>query len=201
MNGAIYRFCRKCRKQVNVSALEKYDKKYICPRCAGQPWYQTREGMVKMKSNGINIEVHARRPWSGEASSVLWEGKAPPRMRSAEGPAEIQACLSCTKEDCSGNICRERTPHEGQTKARDLLGGVREKSIVSRFQRILLRYSLGVPTPGRLNITAFRRLPSVTGRSNWGCKNAQDQKLLQPRHAWKACAGAKAAGAEPRAGK
>ena len=58
-----------------------------------------------MKSNGINIEVHARRPWSGEASSVLWEGKAPPRMRSAEGPAEIQACLSCTREDCSGNIC------------------------------------------------------------------------------------------------
>lgn len=47
MNGAIYRFCRKCGKQVNVSALEKYDKKYICPRCAGKPWYQTREGMVK----------------------------------------------------------------------------------------------------------------------------------------------------------
>lgn len=34
MNGAIYRFCRKCGKQVNVSALEKYDKKiHLSPLC------------------------------------------------------------------------------------------------------------------------------------------------------------------------
>lgn len=31
MNGAIYRFCRKCGKQVNVSALEKYDKNTSVP--------------------------------------------------------------------------------------------------------------------------------------------------------------------------
>ena len=80
----------------------------------------------------------------------------------------------------AGISAHERTPHGERTRAKGLPGDVREKSVVSRSRRTLPRYSLGAPTPGRLNITAFRRLPSVTGRSNWGCKNSQDQKLLNP---------------------
>ena len=42
-----YRICRKCGKKVNVSSQLRHDKKYICPRCAGEPWYMTREGLVR----------------------------------------------------------------------------------------------------------------------------------------------------------
>lgn len=44
-----YRNCRKCGKQVNVSSLDHHGKKYICPRCTGEPWYMTREGLVREK--------------------------------------------------------------------------------------------------------------------------------------------------------
>lgn len=42
-----YRICRKCGKQVNVSSQENHGKKYICPRCTGEPWYMTREELVR----------------------------------------------------------------------------------------------------------------------------------------------------------
>lgn len=44
-----YRVCRKCGKQVNVSCKMGHEKKYICPRCVGEPWFMTREGMVSRK--------------------------------------------------------------------------------------------------------------------------------------------------------
>lgn len=51
-----YRICRKCGKQVNVSSQEKHGKKYICPRCTGEPWYMTREGLVREHTPGKWVE-------------------------------------------------------------------------------------------------------------------------------------------------
>lgn len=47
-----YRICRKCGFQVNVSSQLRQEKKYICPRCAGEPWYMTREWMVRREQTG-----------------------------------------------------------------------------------------------------------------------------------------------------
>ena len=47
MTGPVYRVCSKCGKMVNVSCLEHHGKKYICPRCTGEPWFMTREGLVR----------------------------------------------------------------------------------------------------------------------------------------------------------
>ena len=51
----IYRICRKCGKQVNVSSQLRHEKKYICPRCTGEPWYMTREGMVREHAPGKEV--------------------------------------------------------------------------------------------------------------------------------------------------
>lgn len=50
-----YRICSKCRKMVNVSRQEKHGKKYICPRCTGEPWYMTREGLVREHTQGKGV--------------------------------------------------------------------------------------------------------------------------------------------------
>ena len=47
MTGPVYRVCRICGKIVNVSCQMRHEKRYICPRCAGEPWYMTREGLVR----------------------------------------------------------------------------------------------------------------------------------------------------------
>ena len=47
MTGPVYRVCRKCGKTVNVSCQMRHEKRYICPRCAGEPWFMTREGLVR----------------------------------------------------------------------------------------------------------------------------------------------------------
>lgn len=48
----VYRNCRECGKRVNVSSKERHGKKYICPRCTGEPWYMTREWMVRKEQTG-----------------------------------------------------------------------------------------------------------------------------------------------------
>lgn len=48
----VYRICSKCRKVANVSSQEKHGKKYICPRCTGEPWFMTREWMVRKEQTG-----------------------------------------------------------------------------------------------------------------------------------------------------
>lgn len=45
--GYVYRICSKCENVINVSRLEKGGKKYICPACAGEPWYMTRDSMCE----------------------------------------------------------------------------------------------------------------------------------------------------------
>lgn len=52
----VYRNCRECGKRVNVSSQEKHGKKYICPRCTGEPWYMTREGLVREHTQGKGVE-------------------------------------------------------------------------------------------------------------------------------------------------
>ena len=47
MTGPVYRVCRKCGKTVNVSCQMRHEQRYICPRCTGEPWYMTREGLVR----------------------------------------------------------------------------------------------------------------------------------------------------------
>lgn len=46
------RLCRECGLEWNVSVLEKGTKRYICPRCAGTPWYGSREWGVKREREG-----------------------------------------------------------------------------------------------------------------------------------------------------
>lgn len=46
-----YRVCRRCGKTVNVSCQMRHEKRYICPRCTGEPWYMTREGLVRCARN------------------------------------------------------------------------------------------------------------------------------------------------------
>lgn len=46
-----YRVCRRCGKTVNVSCQMRHEKRYICPRCTGEPWYMTREGLVRRERN------------------------------------------------------------------------------------------------------------------------------------------------------
>lgn len=48
----VYRICSKCGKVVNVSRQEKHGKKYICPRCTGEPWFMTRDGLVRKEQTG-----------------------------------------------------------------------------------------------------------------------------------------------------
>lgn len=43
----VYRVCRKCQKEVNVSRIEPGGKQYVCPACAGEPWYMTRDWLCK----------------------------------------------------------------------------------------------------------------------------------------------------------
>lgn len=49
MTGPVYLVCRKCGKTVNVSCQMRHEKRYICPLCTGEPWYMTREGLVREK--------------------------------------------------------------------------------------------------------------------------------------------------------
>lgn len=51
----VYRNCRECGKRVNVSRQEKRGKKYICPRCTGEPWFMTRECMVREHTPGKGV--------------------------------------------------------------------------------------------------------------------------------------------------
>ena len=39
--GYLYRVCRECGEIVNVPKGVRYGKTYLCPRCAGQPWFMT----------------------------------------------------------------------------------------------------------------------------------------------------------------
>lgn len=48
MNGPVYRICIQCGLRVNVSCTFPKDKKYLCRRCAGEPWYMTRESLVRV---------------------------------------------------------------------------------------------------------------------------------------------------------
>lgn len=43
----VYRVCRKCQKEVNVSRVDPGGKQYVCPVCAGEPWYMTRDWLCK----------------------------------------------------------------------------------------------------------------------------------------------------------
>lgn len=51
----VHRICSKCGKVVNVSSQEKHGKKYICPRCTGEPWFMTREWMVREHTPGKGV--------------------------------------------------------------------------------------------------------------------------------------------------
>lgn len=39
--GYVYRVCKECGEVVNVAKGVRYGKTYLCPRCAGQPWFMT----------------------------------------------------------------------------------------------------------------------------------------------------------------
>ena len=39
--GYRYRVCKECGEIVNVPKGVRYGKTYLCPRCAGQPWFMT----------------------------------------------------------------------------------------------------------------------------------------------------------------
>ena len=51
-DGLVYRICRRCGETVNVSCKERQEKKYLCPRCAGVPWYMTREWSYREDRKG-----------------------------------------------------------------------------------------------------------------------------------------------------
>lgn len=51
-DGLVYRICRRCGETVNVSCKERQEKKYLCPRCAGAPWYMTREWSYREDRKG-----------------------------------------------------------------------------------------------------------------------------------------------------
>ncbi len=73
--GYVYRICSKCENVSNVSRLEKGGKNYICPACAGEPWYMTRDSMCK----GLWFETQRREQelWKERFESTRKEGEQP----------------------------------------------------------------------------------------------------------------------------
>lgn len=73
--GFVYRICSKCGRVINVSRLEKGGRKYVCPACAGEPWFMTRDALCK----GLWFENERREQeeWRQRYEQLRREGGRP----------------------------------------------------------------------------------------------------------------------------
>lgn len=52
----VYRVCMECGEVVNVSRFTRHDKKYLCPRCAGCPWFMTRVSKTRKEVKPLSSD-------------------------------------------------------------------------------------------------------------------------------------------------
>ena len=157
MRGAVYHLCRRCGKRVNISCQLRQEKRHLCPRCVGEPWYMTKEGLV-------------RENWQGGRSD-----RSQPALAGWEtSRAQKEKCLACSRPDCQGSCPpgRKRLPVP-EDFAERVQRGERVKALAKVYGvaygtvcRWRKEAGLVVKTEGKeVTQSAAKRLPGSKGRS------------------------------------
>ena len=148
MRGAVYHLCRRCGKRVNISCQLRQEKRHLCPRCVGEPWYMTKEGLVRENWQGGRSDRSqpALAGWDTSraqkarttCSALCWEtggdcevpGLFPPRL-----PGELSPRAQETPG--TGGFCgTSPTRRTGQGSGQGLRGRLRDRVPVAERGRL-----------------------------------------------------------------